>query len=228
VSAARILDDVKFFSYLGKFLMSVGVGVLLFVVWTLWGTGYFYTAHQQKVLAQEFAEIPRYHPKPHDPPGPPPGYCPAHCHPGAGAFRLRIPSIGIKFMVIEGVSDADLQRGPGHYPQCRPGFPPPLCTEWDEVWPGEEGRMIISGHRTTYLHPFFDLDRMQPGDSIILDTRWGSFTYRLDREEAVPGDTTSIVVPKKGVHQLVLTTCNPKYSATQRLVAFAHLEGTKA
>ena len=142
-------------SYVGKFLMAVGVGVVLFVAWTLWGTGYFYTAHQQKILSQQFALIPQYHPKPHTPPGPPPGYCPAHCHPGDGTFRIRIPSIGISFMVIEGVSEADLQRGPGHYPSCRPGFPPPLCTQFREVWPGEEGRVVISGHRTTYLHPFF-------------------------------------------------------------------------
>jgi sortase A len=216
------------FSYLGKFLMAVGVGIVLFVIWTLWGTGYFYTAHQQKVLAQQFDAIPEYHLKPHSPPGPPAGYCPAHCHPGDGAFRIRIPSIGVNFMVIEGVSEGDLQRGPGHYPSCRSGFPRPLCTQFKEVWPGQEGRVIISGHRTTYLHPFFNLDRMKVGDKIMLETKWGSFTYQLDREQAVPADTTSIVVSKPGTHQLVLTTCNPKYSASQRLIAFAHLEGTKA
>ncbi len=215
-------------SYFGKFLMAVGVGVVLFVAWTLWGTGYFYTAHQQKVLSQQFALIPQFHQKPHAPPGPPPGYCPAHCHPGDGAFRIRIPSINISFMVIEGISEGDLQRGPGHYPSCRPGFPPPLCTHFREVWPGEEGRVVISGHRTTYLHPFFNLDRMKPGDKIMLETKWGTFTYLLDREEALPANTTTVVVPKTGVHQLVLTTCNPKYSASQRLVAYAHLEGTKA
>jgi sortase A len=221
-------DGMNVLSFLGKFLMAVSVGIFLFVAWTLWGTGYFYTAHQQKVLSQEFAIIPRYHPSVHAQPGTPPGYCPAHCHPGDAAFRLKIPSIGVNFMVIEGVSEADLQRGPGHYPSCRPGFPRPLCTKWHEVWPGEEGRMIISGHRTTYLHPFFNLDRMKQGDKIILETKWGTFVYLLDREQAVPANTTSIVVPEKGVHQLVLTTCNPKYLATQRLVAFAHLEGTKA
>jgi sortase A len=219
---------MKVLSYVGKFLMAVSVGIFLFVAWTLWGTGVFYTAHQQKVLAQDFAAIPKYHLSTQASPGPPPGYCPSHCHPGDAAFRIVIPSINIRFMVIEGVSEEDLKRGPGHYPSCRPGFPAPLCTHWPEVWPGEEGRMIISGHRTTYLHPFFNLDQMKPGDKITLETKWGSFIYVLDREEAVPADTTSIVVPKKGVHELVLTTCNPKYSATQRLVAFAHLEETKA
>jgi sortase A len=219
---------MKFFSYLGKFLMAVGVGVLLFVAWTLWGTGYFYTAHQQKLLTQQFASIPHFDPRPNAPAGPPAGYCPAHCHAGDAAFRLKIPSIGIDFMVIEGVSEADLQRGPGHYPSCRPGFPPPLCTLFPETWPGQEGRVIVSGHRTTYLHPFFNLDRMKQGDKIMLETKWGTFTYLLDREQAVPADSTAIVVPKTGVHQLVLTTCNPKYSASQRLIAFAHLKGTSA
>jgi sortase A len=216
------------FSYFGKFLMAVGVGVVLFVAWTLWGTGYFYTAHQQKVLSQQFDAIPQFHPKPHAAPGPPPGYCPDHCGPGDGAFRIRIPSIGVNFMVIEGVSEADLEKGPGHYPSCRPGFPGPLCTHFHEVWPGEEGRVIISGHRTTYLAPFYNLDRMKQGDKIMLETKWGTFIYQLDREQAVPANTTSIVIQKSGVHQLVLTTCNPKFSASQRLIAFAHLEGTKA
>ena len=61
---------------------------------------------------------------------------------------------------------------------------------------------------------------MKQGDKIMIDTKWGTFTYLLDREQALPADTTSVVVPKTGVHQLVLTTCNPKYSASQRLVAF--------
>jgi sortase A len=219
---------MKLLGYVGKLLISMGAGILLFVAWTLWGTGYFYTAHQQKVLAQEWAEIPRYHPDSRATSGPPPGYCPAHCHPGDAAFRIKIPSININFMVIEGVSDRDLQRGPGHYPSCRPGFPSPLCTQFPEVWPGQEGRIVISGHRTTYLHPFYDLDQMKPGDKIVLQTKWGTFTYSLDRKTAVAPETTSVVVSKQGVHQLVLTTCNPKYSASQRLVAFAHLEGTKA
>ncbi|MDP9225527.1 MAG: sortase [Actinomycetota bacterium] len=219
---------MRFIAYVGKFLISVGVGILLFVAWTLWGTGYFYTAHQQHVLAQRWAEIPQYPPpSSRATPGPPPGYCPAHCHPGDAAFRLKIPSINVNFMVIEGVSEQDLRRGPGHYPSCRPGFPPPLCTRFREVWPGETGRIIISGHRTTYLHPFYNLDRMKPGDKIVLETKWGSFIYSLDYERAVAPDTTSIVVPKQSIYQLVLTTCNPKYSASQRLVAFAHLEGTK-
>jgi sortase A len=219
---------MRVLSYLGKFLMAVSVGIFLFVAWTLWGTGYFYTAHQQEVLAQDFAAIPKYHLSRKAPAGPPPAYCPDHCHPGDAAFRIVIPSIDVRFMVIEGVSDEDLKRGPGHYPACRPGFPAPLCTEWPEVWPGQEGRLIISGHRTTYLHPFFDLDQVKRGDKINLETKWGTFVYVLDRQEVVPADTTSIVVPKKGVHELVLTTCNPKYSAAQRLVAFAHLEETKA
>lgn len=219
---------MRFLPYVGKFLMAVGVGVILFVAWTLWGTGYFYTAHQQDILSHQFSLIPRFHIKSGSPPGPPRGYCPAHCHAGDGAFRLKIPSIGIDFMVIEGVSEADLQRGPGHYPSCRPGFPPPLCTRFPEAWPGQKGRVIISGHRTTYLHPFFNLDRMKRGDKIMLQTKWGTFTYLLDREQAVPADSTAIVVPKTSLHQLVLTTCNPKFSASQRLIAFAHLEGTKA
>lgn len=215
---------MKWLSVAGKFLISVGAGILLFVVWTLYGTG-IYTARQQDKLAQEFDRLPafeRQDPKGDPlPPGPPPGFDPA---PGAPVFRMRMPTIeDDPMMVVEGVGTDELELGPGHYPSCRPGFERPLCTEYPESYPGEKGRVIVSGHRTTHGQPFWSLDEMQKGDPIHFETRWGDFTYRVTGKEVVPANSEAIVVPSNK-YEVVLTTCNPKFSAAERLIVYAELD----
>lgn len=202
----------------GKFLISVGVGVLLFVAWTLWGTG-IYTNQQQAALEQEFDQLPAVETESDDPQRLEPKTLP-----GAGdpAFRLRIPAIDLQNIVVEGVGTEELKKGPGHYPACRQGFDRPLCTDFKEVWPGQEGRVIVSGHRTTYGAPFWDLDQLNKGDEIITDTKWGTYTYEVTEKRIVQPDSLAIAIQSDAA-EIVLTTCNPKYSAAQRLIVFARM-----
>ena len=206
----------------GKFLISVGVGVLMFVAWTLWGTG-LYTAQQQDELRREFDQLPSVEfsgPERERELGPstPPG-------PSDPVFLLKIPAIDFDQVVVEGVGTEELEKGPGHYPTCRAGFERPLCTEFEEVWPGEEGRVIVSGHRTTFGAPFFDLDKLKPGDEIITQTKWGEFTYEVTETRIVQPDSLAIAIQSDAA-EIVLTTCNPKYSAAQRLIVFGRLVTT--
>lgn len=206
----------------GKFLISVGVGILLFVGWTLWGTG-LYTQQQQDALRVELDQLPSVVPADDDEkrklgPSSPPG-------PGDPVFVMKIPAIDLNQVVVEGVGTEDLKKGPGHYPSCRAGFERPLCTEFEEVWPGEEGRVILSGHRTTYGAPFFDLDKLKPGDEIITQTKWGEFTYEVTETRIVQPDSLAIAIQSDAA-EIVLTTCNPKYSAAQRLIVFGRLVTT--
>lgn len=208
---------------LGKFLISVGVGVLLFVAWTLWGTG-LQTSRAQETLEADFVEASPIEAEPKGATGPievdnsfKPG-------PGEGVFRMRIPEIDFSQMVVEGVESDDLRKGPGHYPDCRNGFDKPLCTDAREVWPGERGRVIVSGHRTTYGAPFWDLDRLDRGDEIRIETRWGDFVYEVTRSEVVLPNATDIATPDTNKPELVLTTCNPRFSAAERLVVYAVLQ----
>jgi sortase A len=200
----------------------------LFILWILYGTG-IYTARQQSNLAEEFDRLPAFPVqtsggKPQKP-GPPPGYDPP---PGAPVFRMRLPTIEEKPMiVVEGVDTEELKLGPGHYPSCRSGFGPPLCTPYEEAFPGERGRVIVSGHRTTYGQPFWALNDMEIGDPIHFETRWGDFTYRVTEKRVVPANSEAIVVPSKKF-EVVLTTCNPRFSAAERLVVYAELDAEVA
>lgn len=208
---------------LGKLLISVGVGVLLFVAWVLWGTG-IATGRAQDRLAEEFDRQQSFAPVTDDSgasvAGPPDSYSPG---PGEAVFRLVIPRIDLRQMVVQGVSADDLALGPGHYPECGRAFEPPLCTPAEEVWPGQRGRVIISGHRTTHGAPFWALDKLSGGDEILFETRWGSFTYEVTDREIVSPQNADIADPVSDASEIVLTTCNPRFSAGERLIVFATL-----
>lgn len=211
----------------GKFLISVGVGVLLFVAWTLWGTG-FYTSQQQDRLREELTQLPDIEPEKGGKKGggfsgPGNDYEPG---PGDPVFSLSIPSIELSDVVVQGVGEEELKLGPGHYPDCGDGFAKPLCTDAQEVWPGEKGRVIVSGHRTTYGAPFWDLDKLKEGDEIATSTRWGDFTYEVTSIEVVSPNARDIANPEPGgaAGEMVLTTCNPKFSAAERLIVFAEMK----
>ena len=207
---------------LGKLLVSVGLGILLFVAWQLWGTG-LAAERAQSDLGRRYDRLPHLtaeRPRGSKFAGPPESFRPG---PGDPVFRLRIPRIDVDQVVVEGVDVEQLKRGPGHYPNCRPGFDPPLCTRGQEIWPGERGRAIVSGHRTTYGGPFWALDELRRGDELRFDTRWGEFTYEVTAKEVVSPNATDIATPAGNDPEVVLTTCNPRFSAAERLVVFAEM-----
>ena len=198
----------------------------MFVAWQLWGTG-IYTQQQQQRLDEHFSELPRFVAHADTPPGPPSSFDPK---PGDPVFKLKIPAIDLNgdrgYLVVEGVGDEQLAMGPGHYPSCGVAFHLPLCTDFTEVWPGQEGRVIVSGHRTTHLAPFLHTDQLENGDELIVVTRWGTFTYVVYDQRSVDDADTSIVRRVPGVHELVLTTCDPPGSASRRLITFARLSAS--
>ena len=73
---------------------------------------------------------------------------------GDALTRIKIPKLGVDVVVVEGTTPAALKAGAGHYR----GTPLPC----------ETGNVAIAGHRTTYGKPFAQMDRLGPGDQIIL------------------------------------------------------------
>jgi sortase A len=196
----------------GRGMIVAGILILLFVGYQLWGTG-IYEHQQQSRLRDEFnAQLHRLRatspvlttPVPAPPAGEPPE--------GSAIGRMQIPKIGLDTIVVEGVGVDDLRKGPGHYPIT------PL--------PGERGNAAIAGHRTTYGHPFGDIDHLAAGDLIRVQTLQGSFRYRVYQKLTVdPGDVGVLKPDPARPATLTLTTCNPKYSAAQRLIVQAELIG---
>ena len=110
--------------------------------------------------------------------------------------------------VVQGTSTGDLERGPGHYASTS--------------LPGEGRTVAIAGHRTTYLAPFRNLNELHHGDRIVLQMPYGRFTYVVQRQRIVTPNAWWIT-RNVGYERLVLSACNPLYSASQRIAVFARL-----
>lgn len=119
---------------------------------------------------------------------------------------LRISSIGLDMAVVQGANWLTLQSGPGHFAST------PL--------PGEGGNVTIAGHRTTFLHPFWSLDKVGPGDLITLETAGGRFVYRVTWQKVVSPNASWVAAPTVRA-SLTLTTCTPRFSSADRLVVRA-------
>jgi sortase A len=126
---------------------------------------------------------------------------------GDAIGRIRAPAMdGLDMVFVQGTDTVSLEKGPGHYPET--------------LFPGEGGTIGIAGHRTTYLAPFRHIDSMNPGDRIVLEMPYGTIFYRVQKTAIV--DPTDVwVVRPVGYERLVLSSCNPLYSAAQRFIVFA-------
>lgn len=124
---------------------------------------------------------------------------------GQSLTRLQIPKLGVNVIVVQGVDDNSLKAGTGHYPET------PL--------PCEVGDVAIAGHRTTYGKPFANVDRLSPGDRIVLTTPVGACIYQVSRKPfVVLPDDWQVVANTPGRFDLTLTACDPKGSASHRIV----------
>jgi sortase A len=120
----------------------------------------------------------------------------------------RIDKLREGWTIVEGVGRSQLKTGAGHYPAT------PL--------PGQPGNASIAGHRTTYGAPFYDLDVLEVGDVIEVETAVGVSVYEV-RETVIVRPTEIWVTQDRPGAWLTLTTCNPRFSSSQRLVVFAEM-----
>jgi sortase A len=191
---------------LGALLGGLGIILVGFVVFELFGTALI-AAHSQQALRRRLDALLAHPRPPAGKPAPPPT-TPAHLIEGSPIGVISIPAVGIDKVVVQGVGTADLRMGPGHYPTT--------------PWPPEPGNVAIAGHRTTYGAPFFRLGQLQIGDEIDLTTFTGTYRYRVVRMTSVLPSDVAVIGPTPAP-ELTLTTCNPPYSAAQRLVVVAAL-----
>ena len=236
----------KILSSVGRTLIGAGVLVLLFVVYQLWGTN-IHEAQAQKALSTQFAtavdgldgdaqkalaelkasinatttEAPKSDTtdSTSGSVAPPPTVfrtVPANIYDlvypkeGEPLAVIKIPKIGLDHVVVEGTNIEDLKKGPGHYLET------PL--------PGQKGNAAIAGHRTTFGAPFSDLDRLEPGDEIRVETVLGTAVYKVNKAPFIVQPTQVEVVDNYGDNRLTLTACHPKLSAAQRIVVTATLQ----
>jgi sortase A len=204
VPERRRLDGRTVIRWFGLLCLMGAAFFAGYVAWLLWGTG-LQTQRAQAALRPAI-EGQIADPRPPSE-GPKPG---SQVVPGSAYAVIKIPRIALDMVVVQGTDYTSLKAGPGHY------------VDTADPWEGT-GRVGIAGHRTTYLHPFFNLDQVVPGDTNELLTGFGTYTYTLTKNFVLPEATAGDVLRQTSQPTLVLTTCNPRYASSQRPIVEADL-----
>jgi sortase A len=238
----------------GELMVTCGAVLLLFVVYEVWVSNLFADhkqaqVHQRLATAWQRGQDPL---KGQDRLNLPVGkqvVLPA----GQGFANLYIPAFGKDYArtIVQGTSDSNLDAGPGHYVTSQ--------------LPGQLGNFAVAGHRVGKGEPFLNLDKLHPGDLIVVQTARNWYVYEVlgsrsayqaasripDRtrrdaavaaalsvpdsqgvrgREIVSPSAVAVIDPVPDHPQatatralLTLTTCHPKYSASQRLIVHAQL-----
>lgn len=213
----------------GEILVSGGLVLLLFVVYEVFVTDWVTAQRQDELSEQLHAEWAAADPT---------GTSVDRRGDVGDAFAiLHVPRFGPDYaqVVLEGTTEATLRQGPGHYV--------------GSAMPGEPGNVALAGHRVGKGAPFLDLDTMRPGDAIVVETADSWFVYRVLGDPATGDFTTDpsgipgqrivrpadveVIAPTPGGDDdaapigsyLTLTTCHPKFSARERLIIHAELDG---
>ncbi|MFG3253966.1 class E sortase [Streptomyces sp. NPDC048172] len=155
--------------------------------------------------------------------------------PGSRAYEdgksfavMYIPRFGRDWSrpVLQNTAEGTLRKGLGHYPRTSRL--------------GEKGNFAVAGHRRTYGDPFKDFPALRPGDPVVVTDGRTWYTYTVTRRpyRTLPSDTGVLdTVPepldpaaapfREAGRYLTLTTCDPEWGSSHRLIAWARLDGTR-
>jgi sortase A len=125
------------------------------------------------------------------------------------AIRIQIPAIKIDAPIVQGDGWEQLKKGVGQ--------------NIGSSNPGQTGNVILSAHNDVYGELFRYLDKLQPGDQVVLYTQQRQYTYVVDRTALVE-PTAVEVMASTGSPTVTLISCYPYLVDKQRIVVFARLQ----
>ncbi|MFD3484629.1 class E sortase [Streptomyces sp. NPDC058665] len=212
--AARALKDspgVILSRAVGEIFISLGVLMLLFVTYQLWWTNIqadLYAGKQTDKIQDGWAK----------------GRQPGAFEPGQGFAIMHIPKLDVVVPIAEGIDKAQvLDRGMvGHYSEGR------LKTAMPS---DKQGNFAVAGHRNTHGEPFRYINRLKPGDKIIVETQESYYTYDMASilPQTAPSNVGVIgpVPPGSGFSEpgryITLTTCTPEFTSTYRMIVWGKM-----
>lgn len=201
----------------GEVLITFGLVVLLFAGYEIWGKSAIVDAHQND-LSNELAQVWAPTDDPTVAPSAGPSAKPSPPVRGKPLAGLYIPKLDKSWVVVEGVTQADIRYAPGHYPAS--------------ALPGQVGNFSVAGHRNRAT--FWRLDELNEGDAIVVEGKTEWYVYLVSQSRIVKPTQVEVVAPVPGdpdkkptKRMLTLTTCNPKFDNYQRLIVHAELDRTQ-
>ncbi|WP_131683541.1 class E sortase [Pseudarthrobacter sp. YALA5] len=213
----------------GELLITGGIILLLFVAWQLWWTNVESDAKQSAVIKEFAQELGGAAPGPAEAPGGVSSVPADYGTPAVAAAPGHAGTIGIMYIprfgnsytrpIVQGTTGDVLDTlGLGHYSNT--------------AMPGAVGNFAVAGHRQTHGAVLDNIHTLVPGDKIYVQTKDGYYTYVFRNNQIVMPSRTDVLEPvptRPGAAPtesfLTMTSCNPRYGAEERIIAYALLEG---
>ncbi|MDQ1069273.1 class E sortase [Streptomyces canus] len=197
---------------LGEVFITTGVLMLLFVSYQLWWTNVRAHAQADKEassLQNDWASGKG---------------APGTFEPGQGFALLHIPKLDVVVPIAEGVSNKKvLDKGMvGHYSEGA------LKTAMPDA---KTGNFALAGHRNTHGEPFRYINKLSPGDAIVVETQDDYFVYKMTSTLPVTAPSnTSVIDPiprgsgfSTAGRYITLTTCTPEFTSKYRLIVWGKM-----
>lgn len=228
-SARGQRQRVSVVGVLGELLLTAGVLILMFLGWQLWWNDAIMAGQQSSAASERSSEwLEQARETQGDTPPPAPAdygepVVDTTEYGNGDAFAVMyVPRFGEDSQrnIAEGygldvLNSFDL--GVGHYPATQ--------------MPGEVGNFAIAAHRSAYGGGMHEIEQLQLGDAIYIQTKDGWYTYRFRDFEYVTPETVDVLAPVPHHPELAatdrivtLTSCNPLYSTAERIIAYGVLE----
>jgi sortase A len=125
------------------------------------------------------------------------------------AIRIQIPAIEIDAPIVQGDGWEQLKKGVGQ--------------NIGSANPGQNGNVVLSAHNDVYGELFRYLDKLVPGDQVVLYTQQRQYVYVVDRTSIVE-PTAVEVMASTGSPTTTLISCYPYLVNKERIVVFARLQ----
>jgi sortase A len=125
--------------------------------------------------------------------------------------HIRIPAIDVYASVVQGDGWEQLKKG--------------VAQTIGTANPGQQGNVVLSAHNDIFGEIFRYLDRLKPGDEIILDTSQRSYTYIVTGTQIVEPTQVEVMYPTEDP-TVTLISCYPYLIDNKRIVVTAKLSSS--
>lgn len=125
--------------------------------------------------------------------------------------KLTIESIEVEQPILSRATEYALNLGIGNVLEDRN--------------PIDSANFVLAGHRgRSYGRLLNRLHELEQGDTISLETMYGTFEYEISDSFLVTPDDLSVLDEQEDVKELTLITCHPVRNPTHRLIVKATLK----
>ncbi|MDI5970581.1 class E sortase [Streptomyces sp. SL13] len=215
--AAKVSPGVMISQIVGELFITMGVLMLLFVVYQLWYTNVLadeQTSGATNSLQHSWAADTKTSSDAGEP---------SKFPQGTNFAIIYIPKLDVKAPIAEGTDKTSiLDKGDvGHYDGAQETAMP---------W-AASGNFALAGHRNTHGEPFRYINKLVPGDKVVVETKGMYYTYAVTSTlpQTSPANVGVIqpVPAQSGFtgpgRYITLTTCTPEFTSEFRLIVWGKM-----